>query len=307
MSSEEAFKICASEYLPKFVQFETGTECNSNCKMCPRDKMTPRTGATWATITRVIETLIPNTKSTCPFLMQEPFTDPRLFAIMDNIKMVNSECDISIFTNMALVDEEMAKRILESQNVDVLNISFYGATEELYNEWQKGLDWEQTKENIRRFMKLKREGRYNKPHVSMNFLALKDHMPHIEDFFQEWRGIPDEICFTHFDTFHGDIPDYGAEEEIWEPAAEKRVPCSRLWKSFNVHCNGNVVACCIDYDELNVVGNIHDEHPAEIWRGEKLSELRKLHMEGRYDEIPLCRDCRVWRREEPEQWITLWS
>jgi hypothetical protein len=29
-----------------------------------------------------------------------------------------------------------------------------------------------------------------------------------------------------------------------------------------------------------------------MWNGEALARLRRLHEEGRFDEIPLCRDCR---------------
>ena len=33
---------------------------------------------------------------------------------------------------------------------------------------------------------------------------------------------------------------------------------------------------------------------AEIWNSDKFNELREIHMQKRFDEIPLCKNCIVW-------------
>jgi MoaA/NifB/PqqE/SkfB family radical SAM enzyme len=43
-----------------------------------------------------------------------------------------------------------------------------------------------------------------------------------------------------------------------------------------------------------IVGNVADEDLHEIWHGDKLNYLRKLHMDNRLDGIPICQKCKVW-------------
>ena len=49
--------------------------------------------------------------------------------------------------------------------------------------------------------------------------------------------------------------------------------------------------CCYDHACRLEVGNAKEESVEEIWSGERLSKLRRLHEEGRVDEIDLCRTC----------------
>lgn len=309
MSSEEAFQLYGSSYLPGFCQFETGTKCNTSCIMCAHRKMKPRPDAKWSTLTRIIDTVIPTATSCCPFLMQEPLTEPRLLKILNNIKVVNPQCSITVYTNMALMNHNYTKAIIDQQRLDKLAISFYGPTEKIYNKVQPGLDWEQTKQNIRGFIKYRDEKGYTKPSVEMHYIVMPLLAENAETFFNEWRGVVDAIYYVHYDNFHGDMPSLPDElqRKYWGEPNPERLPCSRLWKSFNVLSNGDVVPCCIDYDNTIPLSNIMEDEPHDIWRGAKMEKLRQMHIERRFDEIPLCRDCTVWRYEEHPEWINLWS
>jgi len=44
-----------------------------------------------------------------------------------------------------------------------------------------------------------------------------------------------------------------------------------------------------------VVGHIEKNSIEEIWKGGEYEVLRKLHLEGRYDEIPVCKNCTDWQ------------
>jgi hypothetical protein len=50
------------------------------------------------------------------------------------------------------------------------------------------------------------------------------------------------------------------------------------------------------------LGNVFESDPKAIWKGEAYQNLRRLHSERKFDEIPLCMNCNVWEHRHPENW-----
>ena len=295
---------------PTFVQFETNTICNAECRFCPHKTMKRRNQVTsWSTILKIIDEAIPHASACCPFLMQEPLLEPRLLPILSNIKQINRHCQTTIFTNMAAMTETLARKIIESRWLDTLIISFYGPTKEIYNRLQPPLNWEKTKQNIKRFMEIRKEYNSDKPFVKMHYIALPELLRHYWQFHYEWINIVDDIGIVHYDDFHGDMPVLWekTEQRIWGPPASERYPCPRLWSGINILCDGTVVPCCIDYNATVKLGNIHEKTLHEIWLDEPFREIREAHITGRYDDISLCKNCKLWRYQHPPEWNLLWK
>ena len=208
---EYGFKYCNSKTLPTFCQFETGTACNvtPNCLMCVHSEMGRSGSAKWSTLIEIIEEILPYTASCCPFLMQEPLLEPRLVPLLNDIKYTTPTTKIGLYTNMALMTEELAEALLATRALETVSISFYGPTEELYHELQPSLDWEKTKENRRRFVRMRDETGRKTPLIEMHYIAVKELMYWWPEFYEEWKDIVDQLCVVSFDTFHGNIPDVG--------------------------------------------------------------------------------------------------
>ncbi|MBN1433985.1 SPASM domain-containing protein [Candidatus Fermentibacterales bacterium] len=68
-------------------------------------------------------------------------------------------------------------------------------------------------------------------------------------------------------------------------------PCSHLWSSMTVCWDGKVVPCCRDLNAELIVGDLNRQTIEEVWRGETLTRLRRLHAQGRHREIDLCEPC----------------
>lgn len=322
---EYGFTKCNSQVLPRFCQFETGTACNvkPNCFMCPHSKMGRSGSAKWSTLIKVIEEIIPYTDACSPFLMQEPLLEPRLIPLLNDIKYTSPSTTISLYTNMALMTEEMAEAILKTRAVGSVSMSFYGPTEELYNKWQPSLDWEQTKENIRRFGRMRNATGRKRPQIELHYLCVKELMYWWPEIYATWQPHVDRICIVPFDTFHGDIPNMGFPEffnlfhdESTEKSKnpmnylddpEKRAPCKRLWNTMSIHFNGDIVPCCIDYQGEMPMGNINKENAKLIWHNDKFNDLRRLHLERRFDEIPMCKNCTVWQYTGDDKWQKKWT
>ena len=54
---------------------------------------------------------------------------------------------------------------------------------------------------------------------------------------------------------------------------------------------GSVSACCGDYDNLMIVGDLERDSLSAIWHSDALNRFREMLVAGRHDELPLCRSC----------------
>lgn len=290
---------------PKFVQFETGTACNAKCLMCPHDKMKRKGTASWSTLSKIITQAVPHVSSACPFLMQEPMLEPRLPAILANIKQNNPNCTTVVYSNMSVLPDNIMKPIVDHGLLDELHISFYGPTEALYKKWQPPLNKAKTIENIKRIGLYRVKRKRFRPLLILHVLSVPEIMDAI-DGYKDVAPYVDRMANVQFDTFHGDIPDYGGDQRKYMGEPAPRTPCQRLWTALNVHFNGSVVPCCIDYQDEHVLGNINENTLQEIWSGQKFQSFRRLHIEGRWNEIAMCKNCRVHEYQFGHEWVEYW-
>ncbi len=66
--------------------------------------------------------------------------------------------------------------------------------------------------------------------------------------------------------------------------------CLRLYYSFQVDWQGNVVPCCFDKDSTSMMGNLLRETLSDIWNSHKYRSFRyKLNHNGKI--LPMCKDC----------------
>src|SRR5262249_47609647 len=74
-----------------------------------------------------------------------------------------------------------------------------------------------------------------------------------------------------------------------------RYPCGFLWYSGAVRSNGDFVMCYPSqwFDRTQSVGNVHTDNLHSYWK--KLDQVRRLHLAGRWNDIPACRDCDLWK------------
>lgn len=309
MSVEDGFTYFNSEVFPSFLQFETDTVCQSSCRMCVHKHGFNRHGekAKWSTLIKIMEEALPHVKSVCPFLMQEPALEPRLLGILQNMRQINRVAIITIYSNMQDFTPEISREIIDNQLIDILVTSFYAPTPEIHAKWQKGLDYERCVDNIEYFIKYRDEAGLGKPRIHMHMIAIPELMEHFTLFRERWGDKVDMIGVVHYDTFHGIMPDYGCNGDVFEEPETERYPCPRLWSGFNVQSTGNVIPCCSDVNGEVVLGNIRKESPLKMWRNEAFTEFRQLHIDGRQDEIPLCKNCTIWHRQHKKSWNKQWN
>ena len=67
--------------------------------------------------------------------------------------------------------------------------------------------------------------------------------------------------------------------------------CSEVFNKLSINWDGTVSACCADYDNLMLVGDIRTDSLKDIWNGPAMNGYREIIAQNRHWTLPLCRNC----------------
>ena len=73
----------------------------------------------------------------------------------------------------------------------------------------------------------------------------------------------------------------------------ERWPCYHLWLAPAVAWNGNILMCCNDPHQKEVLGTFPQMTVAQAWQSDRLKMIRESHLKGEYGGI--CKGCDSWR------------
>ena len=196
-------------------------------------------------------------------------------------------CDVMFNTNASLLTEKKAVEIIKS-GLDKLFFSFDSPYREQYNKIRVKGDYDKVLNNIKNFMKIKKEMKSDTPITRVQMVLMKENKHEFKDFVKLFTPIVDTIA-------HIDYLDHGIQDTkkavVDFSRKTKKFCCPQLWQRMFIHPDGIVTPCCIDSDRKLVMGNTNKNSPKEIWNNQKYKEMRKLHLQGKIDDIPTCKKC----------------
>lgn len=67
--------------------------------------------------------------------------------------------------------------------------------------------------------------------------------------------------------------------------------CPEIWDKLSINWDGSVSACCQDYDNIMIVGNILENDLKEIFHSEKEKQYREILKYNNYEQLVLCQNC----------------
>ena len=244
---------------PRHLFIETCAQCNLKCPYCPREDN--KGNMPWEMFTRIIdEATLYGKRSFSLHLFNEPFLYPRIFEAIEYIKKKNKRHTILLTTNGTTLNVHV-DRLLKS---DVDKVIWSWRPEAKFSE--------ATKEKLRSWGKL-------------TVRMIEETVPKEErDYWESWPSV--EIRNLH--NYGGEISleNFGAK-----PTVGSRWPCYHLWLAPAVAWNGNILVCCSDPHQKEVLGNLADMTVSEAWK--KMDGIRKAHLRGEFTGI--CKDCDVWK------------
>jgi MoaA/NifB/PqqE/SkfB family radical SAM enzyme len=231
------------------------------------------------------------------FLNGEPLLDRQLAERVRYAK-VGGLRDVYFSTNAFQLTEARARELIEA-GLDRMYISVDGASKETYEKIRVRLKFERVVENIERLVDLRRRLGSATPRIELQIIEMPENAHEVEAFLRRWQGRVDRVYAKGLHDWAGQ-----SLRPAPRPEGAARIPCLQLWYNLVIFREGEVALCCYDYDGRVILGNVREQTIAEIWRGARYREVRRLHWQGRYDDVPLCKTCHgtYETRDAPAWW-----
>ena len=76
-----------------------------------------------------------------------------------------------------------------------------------------------------------------------------------------------------------------------ESVVKQYSQCPEVFDKLSINWDGTVSACCGDYDDLMVVGDLKRSSLQQIWKSKQINTFRIMLADMRHEELELCRTC----------------
>ncbi len=301
-----AYQTGQTKYVPPpdRMYIESTNICNLRCVMCPtgRGEITRANGyMKWEVFKQIVDEMAPLVKATTLHIWGEPLLHPRIFDMVAYCTEKGLRSEIS--TNATMLTEERGRKLLEA-GLNVIYLCQDGVRPETYENVRVNADFERTNANIRRFVEMKHEGGYE-TFVNLQIIEMEHTKGETDAFVEYWKQVPgvDLVHIKPFDSWGDQIEEISALRPQEELNLPKRYACPNLWYHVHIYWDGSIAMCDRDFNLDFDLGNVIDEDGVvrvmKNWNGPKMQELRRLHLEGRYDEVTPCNTCVEWAWWKP--------
>jgi MoaA/NifB/PqqE/SkfB family radical SAM enzyme len=198
-----------------------------------------------------------------------------------------------IVTNASLLLPETSRKII-SAGLDKMKISFYGTDEESYNNTMKRLNFKVTFQNIKDFLRIRKEMKRENPRLILQYLPNETNNAKTAEFRSLWSPLIDSNVGDCLNV--SSLHNYGGGR-AYNPLGKKIVSvCYFPWTSMSVLWDGRVVTCCMDSNGVQVLGDLNSQSVREVWNGPVLSGVRNNFRKLDYSKYPVCLSCDWVRR-----------
>ena len=214
----------------------------------------------------------------------EPMLNKNFNKMLNYISEKKNFFDVKINTNGSALNEKNCHTILSS-NVNILVISCEGEYKELYEKIRLGGNFDKLVENVK-LLKNIREKHYKDSKLEIRISGVLFHKDQKrEPFLDFWKNYVDVVSYVkaqiRWDTYNNEILE------------EKNNECDFLWEKLYVWWDGVANPCDEDYKSVLSPGNVKNETIKNIWKSNKLQNLRELHLNGKRNTVLPCDRCGV--------------
>ena len=297
---------------PLIVHIQTQSFCNGRCAICPYSTVSKKLDQgimEWDLFVKIA-----NESASEPLLSKvayqiqnEPLLDKRIFDCVKYLKSRNANKMCSLVTNGELLDKFSLTDIVQS-NLDRLIISINAYSKEMYESINTGLDYDKVMQNIYRLL----SNSSTKQKLMLSFILTEQSKHEVYQAVRYWnkKGIKTRVLrlvsiarfLDNCETYRPRTGYYGSHflPRLWRHLMSRlrdTIGCGIPFYQMHILYNGDVVLCCQDWNRATVVGNARTNSLREIWNSEKMTEIRRLILRRRYEQIDSCKECTIFRKQ----------
>lgn len=274
---------------PKFIQIETTILCNSHCVFCPHSQMDrgPKIMADWVW-KKVIDESRGRSIVYRPFMINEPFVDPKMPEIVGYIKQ-DRTARVEFNSNGNFSAKTDVKALLAA-GIDYVRFSLDGFTEGTFAKSGRGGKFDAIVGNIHEFI-AERNRQKSTCFIEVRMINLESNRSEQERYLEYWNYHADAAKVT--DLY----------EWPWSGQTEPyRMPCPKIRQEMFFMVDGRATLCCWDAFGKSIVGDVKQNTVSEIWLGETNQRHRGALARGAREEIVLCSRCDAYKNYNFSNW-----
>ncbi|MBI2966699.1 MAG: SPASM domain-containing protein [Bacteroidetes bacterium] len=306
---------------PFAVSIEPTTSCNLRCPECVsglRSFTRPTGMMNMEMYRKIMDELSPHLFYLILYFQGEPYLNLNFFEMVKYAG--KKKIYVATSTNAHYLDDEYARLTVES-GLNRIIISLDGASQESYEKYRIGGDFEKVIAGIKNLVVWKNKLKKHTPRIILQFLVFRhneEEVPVIKSLGKE-LGVDDVWIKTAqvYDYENGNplIPSneknsrYKRKKDGTYDLKYSSPPfggsrylsggghCWKMWHSCVITWDGRVVPCCFDKDARHQLGTLKEKYFREIWRSPEYNNFRSRILQKRR-EIDICKNCsegtKVW-------------
>jgi len=267
-------------YFPRMLDIELTNHCNMSCVMCPTGNGSAQRKKGFmnaSVLGKVLDEAAEHEVPVRYIRWGEPMIHPDFGNVLIETKTRNLICHIN--TNGKVLDYEWIKFLVDV-GLDSIKFSFQGVSKRAYKEYRNCNQFHKLLNKIRLLHNYREEVGAEFPFIQIGTTVTREPAYIIDQFKRQVDSFTDAV-------YVGTTRDLQAKPPSSVPYCE----CPEVFDKLSINFDGSISACCGDYDNYTIVGNVLEQSLIEIWNGEPLAKFRKMLLEYRHNENFLCSRC----------------
>lgn len=298
----------ALNVFPFILNIEPTNVCNLRCPLCPTGAGNygrPKGRMGFQDFKRIIDVTGDYLYEVNLFNWGEPLLNTEVLQMAQYAQEHNISSCIS--SNLTVLAEESAEVLVRS-GLDHLILSIDGLTQETYQQYRVGGDFEKVIENVRQIVAWKKRLHSSSPFVEWQFLVFKHNKHETEkvERFAKALGVNGvvirnseivSIDGTNSDQSKKLVLEDEERKQFYEEKIGKGKPCNFLWHTITINHDGGVSPCCLAYKKESDFGNFFStcDFFGEIWNNAQFQSARRIFRDAELssDQEIICNSCYI--------------
>lgn len=302
---------------PYKMKLEPTNVCNTKCQLCPTGleiKGRPKGKMPYADYTKLIDKLRRHLFALDLSMWGDPLIVPEIYDMISYAHKQGIWTYLSSNLHAFKPERGHADRLVLS-GLDMLTCSLHGASQETFEYYQPGKNFQETVDKVRALVEARKRHNRVTPEIQLNFVVTR-HNEHERPAFEalarslDCRAVfstaamnvrflnqdknlqslglaPDLLKKKTRDHLQQWLPEDPAHvlepykrmlDDDFDPDrynGHKPIDCSWPWRSSVINWDGTVVTCCGSYDPEHDMGNALTQPFGKIWNGDTYRMARR--------------------------------
>lgn len=221
-------------------------------------------------------------------LLNEPLTNPELVKMIKYAKE-KGIVDVHFHSHGGLLTEKKSLELLDS-GLDKLLISIDTPNKEKYEKLRVLSKFDTVIGNLKKFKELRDKRGKIGPLIKCNFIEFPEiTKTEMKQNLEFGLTLADCVGFQEYLDPSGT----SGVDKKYESEYKSSFVCQQPFTRLAIAEDGTVSPCCLDHELELSVGNVKTESLTKIWKSKGMEDMRKKQKEGKFYEIPRCRNCEM--------------